>query len=316
MNTPVTPSTPSAAVDQSRPIVVIGSLNMDLVMRAERMPVAGETLHGNEFLCAPGGKGANQALACSRLGGSVAMVGRIGDDSFGETLRAGLAESGINHRYVQKTAATSTGVAIILVEEALGQNRIVLSSGANAELSPADIDAAGELIDRATRIVLQLEIPLATVAHVLHRAQAAGVPVLLNPAPAKTLPDEFWPLIDILVPNESEAALLTGKSITDIASASLCAQELQQRGVRCVMITLGAQGLVIADENGTRHLPAQPVSAVDTTAAGDTFIGGLVAGCQEGLSLDAACQLGQQASALCVTRQGAQPSIPYRHEIS
>lgn len=297
-----------------KPVVVVGSLNMDLVMRTPRVPVCGETLHGHEFSTLPGGKGANQAVACARLGSRVAMVGQVGTDGFGDTLRAGLMADGIDVSHVKQTCSVGTGVAMILVED-IGQNRIMLAAGANGTLSSADIDAAGELVDGAALLVVQLEVPLDVVLHAMRRARAAGVPVLLNPAPAIRLPDEVWPLVDILVPNESEAALLTGLSVADVESAYRAAQSLRQRGVRCVLITLGEKGVVLVDDHGQRHLPAQVVKAVDTTAAGDTFIGGLTAGLMEGLSLDDAAALGQRASALCVTRIGAQPSIPYRREV-
>jgi ribokinase len=300
---------------QGRQVVVVGSLNMDLVMRTPRVPVGGETLHGHEFSTLPGGKGANQAVACARLGSRVAMVGKVGADGFGDTLREGLVADDIDVSHVKQTKSTGTGVAMILVED-IGQNRIVLAAGANGQLSKSDIDEAGALIDGAALLVAQLEVPLDVVLHAMRRAHAAGVPVLLNPAPAVALPDEFWPQIDILVPNESEAALLTGIAVTDAASAYEAADLLRKRGVRCVLITLGEKGVVLVDDEGRRHLPARVVKAVDTTAAGDTFIGGLTAGLVEGLSLDEAAALGQRASALCVTRAGAQPSIPYRRELN
>lgn len=299
---------------EGKPVVVVGSLNMDLVMRTPRVPVGGETLHGHEFTTLPGGKGANQAVACARLGSRVAMIGQVGTDGFGDTLRNGLMADGIDVRHVNQTDSVGTGVAMILVDD-IGQNRIVLAAGANGTLSTSAIDEAGDLIDGAALLVVQLEVPLAVVLHAMRRAHAAGVPVLLNPAPAVVLPDEIWPLVDILVPNESEAALLTGLSVTDADSAYSAAQSLRQRGVRRVLVTLGEKGVVVVDDAGLRHLPARVVKAVDTTAAGDTFIGGLTAGLVEGLSLDEAAALGQRASALCVTRIGAQPSIPYRREV-
>lgn len=299
---------------EGKPVVVVGSLNMDLVMRTPRVPVGGETLHGHEFTTLPGGKGANQAVACARLGNRVAMIGQVGTDGFGDTLRNGLMADGIDVRHVNQTDSVGTGVAMILVDD-IGQNRIVLAAGANGTLSTSAIDEAGDLIDGAALLVVQLEVPLAVVLHAMRRAHAAGVPVLLNPAPAVVLPDEIWPLVDILVPNESEAALLTGLSVTDADSAYSAAQSLRQRGVRRVLVTLGEKGVVVVDDAGPRHLLARVVKAIDTTAAGDTFIGGLTAGLVEGLSLDEAAALGQRASALCVTRIGAQPSIPYRREV-
>jgi len=300
---------------KGRPVVVVGSLNMDLVMRTPRVPVGGETLHGHEFSTLPGGKGANQAVACARLGAKVAMIGQVGNDGFGTTLRDGLAADGIDTSGVLQTSAVGTGVAMILVED-IGQNRIVLAAGANGALTPADIDAHAARIGGAAMLVLQLEVPMPVVQRAIGIAHAAGVPVLLNPGPASPLPEAVWSQIDILVPNESEATLLSGVEVSDATSAYAAAKVFRQRGVKCVLITLGANGVAVIDDAGERHLPAHVVKAVDTTAAGDTFIGGFSAGLVEGLAMDDAVALGQRASALCVTRHGAQPSIPYRREIA
>jgi len=299
---------------KDKPIIVVGSLNMDLVMRTPRVPVGGETLNGHEFCTLPGGKGANQAVACARLGGKVGMIGQVGTDGFGNTLRDGLSADGIDVSGVKQTASVGTGVAMILVED-IGQNRIVLASGANGILSPADIDAQSAAIKNAAMLVVQLEVPMPVVLHAMEIAHTAGVPVLLNPAPAVVLPESIWSQVDILVPNESEASLLAGISVHDAASAFAAARIFRQRGVGCVLVTLGEQGVAVLDDTGERHIPAQVVKAVDTTAAGDTFIGGLAAGLIEGMSLNEAVSLGQKASALCVTRHGAQPSIPYRREL-
>lgn len=300
---------------KGKPVVVVGSLNMDLVMRTPRVPVGGETLHGHEFSTLPGGKGANQAVACARLGAKVAMIGQVGNDGFGTTLRDGLAADGIDVNGVLQTSAVGTGVAMILVED-IGQNRIVLAAGANGALTPDDIDAQTALIGGAAMVVLQLEVPMPVVERAIAIAHSAGVPVLLNPGPAKPLAEPLWSQIDILIPNESEAELLSGIAVTDAASAYTAARVFRQRGVDCVLITLGANGVAVVDDAGERHLPAHVVKAVDTTAAGDTFIGGLTAGLVEGMAMDEAVALGQRASALCVTRHGAQPSIPYRREIA
>jgi ribokinase len=308
-------STPDFSGRKDNPVVVIGSLNMDLVMRTPRVPVGGETLHGHEFSTLPGGKGANQAVACARLGAKVAMIGQVGNDGFGTTLRDGLAADGIDTSGVLQTSAVGTGVAMILVED-IGQNRIVLAAGANGALTPADIDAHAARIGGAAMLVLQLEVPMPVVQRAIGIAHAAGVPVLLNPGPASPLPEAVWSQIDILVPNESEATLLSGVEVSDATSAYAAAKVFRQRGVKCVLITLGANGVAVSDDAGERHLPAHVVKAVDTTAAGDTFIGGLSAGLVEGLAMDDAVALGQRASALCVTRHGAQPSIPYRREIA
>lgn len=300
---------------KGKPTIVVGSLNMDLVMHTPRVPVGGETLTGHEFSTLPGGKGANQAVACARLGGKVGMIGQVGTDSFGDTLRDGLSADGIDVSGIKQTSSAGTGVAMILVED-IGQNRIVLASGANGKLSPADIDAQSVAIKGAAMLVVQLEVPMPVVLQAMAIAHAGGVPVLLNPAPAVLLPDTIWPQVDILVPNESEATLLTGVSVHDAASAFAAARIFRQRGVGCVLITLGEHGVAVVDDGGERHIPAQVVKAIDTTAAGDTFIGGLSAGLIEGMSLDQAAILGQRASALCVTRRGAQPAIPYRRELS
>jgi ribokinase len=297
-----------------RQVLVVGSLNMDLVMRVPRVPEAGETLTGHEFFMVPGGKGANQAVACARLGARVAQIGRVGADAFGRVLRDGLARDGIDHRHVTTDDAAATGVAVIAVEEA-GRNRIMLAPGANATLSAAQLDTAAAAFRRAALTILQLEVPLSTVEHAVGLATRAGCPVLLNPAPAQAVPASLWPSIDYLVPNENEAALLTGIAVTDPRSAGEAALKLLGLGVRRVLLTLGEQGVLIAAPEGVRHLPAQKADAIDTTAAGDTFIGGFAVGLLEGLALDQAAGLGQRAAAVCVARRGAQPSIPYRREL-
>lgn len=298
---------------RGKPIVVVGSLNMDLVMRTPRVPQGGETMFGHAFSTLPGGKGANQAVACARLGAQVSMIGQVGQDGFGQTLRDGLSSDGIDVRHLGQSAA-QTGVAMILVED-IGENRIILAPGANATLSTADIDKAVEAIRSAAMLVVQLEVPLPVVEYAMCMARQAGVPVLLNPAPACALNDEFLRQVDILVPNETEAALLAGSEVIDVASAMRVARQLRERGPGCVLLTLGDKGVVIADVQGERHVAAQKVQAVDSTAAGDTFIGGVCNGLVEGMSIDAAVALGQRASAICVTRHGAQPAIPYRREL-
>ena len=296
------------------PIVVAGSLNMDLVLEVPRVPAAGETLSGRTFRLVPGGKGANQAVACARLGGKVAMVGRVGADEFGTTLRRGLEQDGILLDHVGVDTDVSTGVALILVDDS-AQNRIVVVPGANGTFAPANVDAAGAWIDGAKLVLVQLETPMPSVEHAIQRAVRAGVPVLLNPAPAQALSDDVLRSVDYLVPNETEASMLTGIEVTDVTSAAAAARSLRQRGARCVLITLGPRGVLIADDDGVRDHAAARVQAVDTTAAGDTFIGGLSVGLVEGMTLDAAARFAMQAAALSVTRPGAQTSIPYRSEI-
>ena len=297
------------------PIVVVGSLNMDLVMRLERVPEGGETLRGREFRTVPGGKGANQAVACARMGGRVMMVGQVGDDAYGRILCEGLAADGIDASAVKRHPAVGTGVAMILVEDN-GQNRIILDAGANGALTGAHLDALRATIEGAGLLITQLEVPLPVVRHAVALARQAGVPVLLNPAPAAALEPGLLAQVDLLVPNESEAALLCGFPVTDLDTAYAAARQFRAQGVGRVLVTLGERGVAVVDGRGERHFPAFQVDAVDTTAAGDSFIGGLAIGLSEGLELDAALQLGQRASALCVTRAGAQPSIPYRRELS
>ena len=295
-------------------IVVIGSINMDLVLRVPRMPLPGETLTGSAFRTIPGGKGANQAVACARLGRtSVAMVGCVGDDAFGTTLRAALADDGIDVSNVTVLPGVATGVASILVD-ADGQNSIVIAGGANDLLTPAHIDAALPLIARAGIVVLQLETPLDTVRHAIATAHGMGKTVVLNPAPAAGLPASVLAQVEYLVPNEIEAAMLLGAdAAADDYAGSAAA--LRARGCRNVLVTLGAKGVHAALADGSRDFPARAVQAVDTTAAGDTFIGGFVAALAAGADAASAIDLGQRAAAIGVTRHGAQTSIPYLNEL-
>ncbi len=295
-------------------IVIVGSLNMDLVTRMSRAPIGGETIQGHDFSMLAGGKGANQAVACARMGASVAMVGRVGIDANGDALKAGLAADGIDAREVKSLASTHTGVASIWVEDD-GQNRIVLAAGANGLVDPASVARANTMIDMASMLIVQLEVPMPAVQAAIERAHRAGVPVLMNPAPAAALPESMWPRISLLVLNESEASMLAGVPVTDPQSATAAGEILRAKGPDRVIVTLGAQGAVTLDATGARHAPAKVVKVVDTTAAGDTFIGALAVALCEGQSLDDAVALGQAASALCVTRRGAQVSIPYRRQL-
>jgi ribokinase len=297
-------------------IVVIGSINMDLVLRVPRMPAAGETLCGSAFHTIPGGKGANQAVACARLAAgstpAVALIGCLGDDGFGNTLRAALVAEGIDVSHVSTMAGVASGIASILVD-ANGQNSIVIAGGANDLLAPAHVDAARALIAQASIVVLQLETPLATVEYAINLAHALGKIVVLNPAPAFQLPAAMLARVDYLIPNEIEAAMLAGTA-TDAVMAA--ATVLRASGCRNVLVTLGAKGVLAALAEGTRTFAAHPVAAVDSTAAGDTFIGGFVAALAGGEPVADAIALGQRAAAWSVTRHGAQTSIPHRHELS
>jgi ribokinase len=300
-------------------IVVIGSINMDLVLRVPRMPLPGETLTGGAFRTIPGGKGANQAVACARLSGKVAgaqqvaMVGCVGDDAFGATLRSALVGDGIIDSHISTLPGVASGIASILVDDN-GQNSIVIAGGANDLLSPAHIDAAQGLIAQADIVVLQLETPMDTVVHAIKLARSLGKTVVLNPAPAASLPDGVLELVDYLIPNEIEAAMLTGVSPQG-ADAQALAAALQKLGSDNVIITLGSKGVHAALYGGDFSFPAEVVQAVDTTAAGDTFIGGFVAGLASGMDEAEAIQQGQRAAAWSVTKPGAQTSIPHLHEL-
>lgn len=296
-------------------VVVVGSLNMDLVTRAERLPQAGETLAGESFATVPGGKGANQAVAAARLGAQVAMIGCVGADAYGAQLRQALLDEGIDCQGVSTAAGVSSGVALIVVD-ASSQNAIVIVAGGNGQLLPASVQRFDALLQAADVIICQLEVPQATVAYTLARGRALGKTVILNPAPATgQLPADWFGSIDYLVPNESEASALTGLAVTSLDSAKVAASQLLALGVGKVIITLGAQGALFADGQALVHFPAPVVQPLDTTAAGDTFVGGFAAALAAGRSEPEAIAFGQQAAAISVTRAGAQPSIPYMSEV-
>jgi ribokinase len=296
-------------------VVIVGSLNMDLVTRAPRLPRAGETLAGQSFVTVPGGKGANQAVAAARLGASVAMIGCVGDDAYGDQLRTALLAEGIDCQAVTAIASESTGVALIVVDDS-SQNAIVIVAGGNGHVSASVVDSFDALLSQAEVIICQLEVPMVTVGHVLKRGRELGKTVILNPAPASgPLPNEWYAWIDYLIPNESEATALTGLSVDSVATADAAATALLASGVSKVIVTLGEQGALFASQSGSAHFPAPKVKAVDTTAAGDTFVGGFAAALSEGKSEPDAIRFGQIAAALSVTRSGAQPSIPTFNEV-
>lgn len=295
-------------------VVVFGSLNMDLVVRVPRMPQAGETLAAHGFLANPGGKGANQAVACACQGGRVLMVGRVGADGFGAQLRTAIVAHSVNAAGVATTPGVSTGVAMIMVDDS-AQNCIAVVPGANASVSVEDAEALHDQLSDAGLLLLQLEVPMASVLRAAGIAKEAGCTVLLNPAPAQALPDELWPLLDILVLNETEACLFSGLPSVDEGNAAAAAALLLRRGPRHVIVTLGEHGVVWASAAGSRHFEARKVQAVDTTAAGDTFIGALAALLVEGRSMEEALTHAIRAAAICVTRAGAQASMPSREEV-
>lgn len=297
-------------------VVVVGSLNMDLVARAERLPRGGETLAGDSFFTAPGGKGANQAVAAARLGASVAMIGNVGDDAYGQQLRQALQDEGVDCQAVAICEGVSSGLALIVVDAA-SQNAIVIIAGGNGQLTAESVERFDALLQQAEVVVCQLEVPPATVAWTLARGRELGKTVILNPAPASgQLPTDWFAHIDYLIPNESEAEALTGLPVTDLDSARRAAERLREWGAGKVIVTLGAQGALFVSAAGDRHFPANRVNAVDTTAAGDTFVGGFAAGLACGLEEGEAIVRGQRAAALSVTRVGAQPSIPHLAELA
>ena len=295
-------------------VVVVGSLNMDLVTRASRLPRAGETLVGQTFTTVPGGKGANQAVASARLGADVAMIGCVGTDAYGIQLRDALQVEGIDCQAVSSVDGSS-GVALIVVDDS-SQNAIVIVAGANGELTPASLQAFDAVLQAADVVVCQLEVPMDTVGFTLKRGRELGKTVILNPAPASApLPAEWYASIDYLIPNESEATALSGVTVDSLDSAKLAAAHLIKAGAGKVIITLGAQGALFSDGQAFEHLLAPKVNAVDTTAAGDTFVGGFAAALASGKSEAEAIRFGQVAAALSVTRAGAQPSIPTLHDV-
>jgi len=295
-------------------IAVVGSLNTDLVVRSPRIPRPGETILGGELHTVPGGKGANQAVAAARLGARVSMIGRVGQDTFAAPILENLAADGIDHAFVQQDGEFATGVALIVVDDN-GENSIVVSSGANMHLSPADVEAAEAAITAADLLVLQLEVPLETVIRAAELARAHGVKVVLNPAPAQPLPASLLSMIDVLVPNETEAALLTDLPTGAQAGAAEAVEALLGSGVGTVILTLGARGALPARQGKMQIVPAFDVEPVDTTAAGDAFVAGLSVALAEGRELYEAVRWGNAAGALAATKLGAQTSLPTRQAL-
>lgn len=295
-------------------IVVLGSTNTDMVISGERIPVPGETVSGGTFMMNPGGKGANQAVAVARLSKeprSCVFIGKVGDDLFGRDCRRRMKADGISAR-LALDAKTPSGTALILVDKR-GQNVISVALGANGTLSPKDIEPFYDTIKRASTLVMQLETPLETVVAAARAAHGAGVRVILNPAPARRLPRELYPLVDWITPNETEAEKLTGVKVSDEESAAKAVAVLKKRGVAHVLVTMGAKGVYCGDCR--RLFPARKVKAVDCVAAGDTFNGAFAVALSEGESPARAITFAQKAAAISVTRPGAQSSVPYRKEI-
>ena len=295
-------------------ILVVGSSNTDMIIKLARIPRPGETILGGEFVIAAGGKGANQAVGAARAGGQVTFIARVGQDMFGEQAVSGFVKDGIDVEYVFRDKTSPSGVALIFVAQD-GENSIAVASGANGRLSSADVKKAKSAFAGAAVLVMQLETPLETVETAAELAAKAGVRVILNPAPARPLPDSLLRRVSILTPNESEAELLTGVRVINAASAAKAADKLLAKGVETVIVTLGAKGALVACRGGQEIVPGFVVQAVDTTAAGDIFNGALAVALAEGQPLAAAVRFANAAAAISVTRLGAQPSAPKRKEI-
>ncbi len=295
-------------------IIVVGSSNTDMIIQLDHIPRPGETILGGEFHTAAGGKGANQAVAAARAGGQVVFVARVGQDMFGEQAIAGFQQDGIDVSYVQRDPTAPSGVALIFVAKD-GENSIAVASGANGSLSPNDIADARPAFDGASALVMQLETPLPTVQQAARFAADAGIPVILNPAPAQPLPDDLLSKVSILTPNETEAELLTGIPVSDEDAAVKAGEKLLGRGVKTVILTLGARGAMVVNADHRELVPSLSVTAVDTVAAGDVFNGALAVALGEGQPLLNAVKFANVAAAISVTRLGAQPSAPNRDEI-
>lgn len=296
-------------------IIVIGSSNTDMVIKTQKHPLPGETILGGIFLMNPGGKGANQAVAAARLGGSVTFVTKTGNDLFGEEALHIFTGEGINAGYIVKDLKNPSGVALITVDES-GENAIVVAPGSNGTLSAYDINEDVFGSDPSDIFLMQLEIPVSTVEFVAEKASAKGNRVILNPAPARELSAELLKCLYLITPNRNEAENLTGIKVTDVVSAELAAKELHSMGVKNVVITLGASGCYLFSDTESKLISVVPVKAVDTTAAGDIFNGALAVALSEGKGLGDSVIFANKAAAISVTRMGAQASAPYRDELT
>ena len=295
-------------------ILVVGSSNTDMVIKAAHLPRPGETILGGTFFMNPGGKGANQAVAIARLGAPITFICKTGTDIFGHQSQQLFESEGINTSYIFSDPVNPSGVALISVDDN-AENCIVVASGANANLTPEDLKKAEEAIDQCDIVLLQLEIPMETVEYVAKIASEKGKKVILNPAPAQPLSAELLSHLYLVTPNETEAEMISGVKIIDEASANEAARVLSEKGVQNVIITLGSKGALVYNEGKSEVVPAYKVKAVDTTAAGDVFNGALTVALSEGRNLIEASRFGCKASAIALTRPGAQSSAPYRNEV-
>lgn len=298
-------------------ILVIGSSNTDMVIHSPHLPRPGETVVGGTFFMNPGGKGANQAVAAARLGGDVTFICKTGNDIFGHQSQQLFEEEDINTSYILSDNKAPSGVALIFVDDN-AENCIAVAPGANGALSPADIQASEKAIEQADIILMQLEIPMESVAYAARLAHEKGKTVILNPAPAPApgiLTRELLKYIYLLIPNETEAEIISGICVTDTQSAIAAARKIREMGANNVIITLGSKGAVLCNEHSEKLIPAQKVKAIDTTAAGDCFCGALTQAIAENRELSDAVTFAAKAAAISVTRQGAQSSAPYRSEV-
>lgn len=300
----------------SATIVVVGSLNMDLVVRVPRHPRLGETILGNQFQTFPGGKGANQAVAAARLGGTVRMIGRVGSDGFGASLLTAVSTDGVDTQFILSDPDTATGVALITVDEN-GENSIVVASGANARVTPEQIRQSQSAFENASVLLLQLECPLPAILEAVQIAVEQEIKVILNPAPAQPLPTDLLRKVDYLIPNQTELGLLAYPDQPNHPDTLQPAVQLmQEMGIKNLLVTLGSDGVLVIDRQHTVHLPAYTVPVVDSVAAGDAFVGAFAVALSEGKPVLEAARWGNAAGALSVTRHGAQPSLPTRAELT
>ncbi|MBS1947856.1 MAG: ribokinase [Bacteroidetes bacterium] len=299
---------------RGKKILVVGSSNTDMVIKTSALPAPGETILGGKFFMNAGGKGANQAVAAARLGGNVTFIAKTGDDFFGRQAIDLFKKEAIDTSHIIADSTNHSGVALITVNES-GENCIVVAPGANEYLSHLDIQKATQAVEKASIMLVQLEIPIDTVAYVVNLGASKNKTIILNPAPANTLSNELLKKISIITPNQKEAEMLTGIKITDKKSAEQASLVLHRKGVGTVIITMGAKGAFFSGDEKNGLVSAPEVQAVDSTAAGDVFNGALAVALSEGMELEEATRFSCKAAALSVTRLGAQDSSPYRHEI-
>jgi ribokinase len=295
-------------------VVVVGSINMDIVIHADRMPQEGETVLGSDLQFFPGGKGANQAVAAARLGADTFMVGRVGRDSFGQVLKSQLLHNGVNCDHVVLDENAATGTALIVINPA-GNNSILVAPGAAENVSREDVDTASDIVREADVLLMQFEIPLETVAYAVERGNVHGAITVVDAGPAKKCPPELLRKADVISPNESEAEALIGRQIVDLPSAKETARAFLRAGVRTLVLKLGEKGSLLAREGEIMHYPAFKVSPADTTAAGDAFTAALAVELAQGKPFEQAIPFANAAGALSTLKQGAQPSMPTRQGV-